>query len=189
MAVERAQQIIDQVAKERERFIEWVRGVPDDVWANTSPDGTWQARDYVAHLAAIDPLLTAWFRSLQRERSEGGTGGGGRQRFDIDEWNEGQILERRSRAIDELFAEMEKHRVDLNAALAGFTDEQLDQTIHFGGDAKRSPRELPLHMFLSGWAYHDRWHMEDARRAIAGEPEQPFGDASFEQAMQGRGEP
>jgi len=143
MAVERAQQIIDQAAKERARFIEWVRGVPHEVWTNTSPDGTWQARDYVAHLATIDPLL----------------------------------------------ADMEKHRVDLNAALAGFTDEQLDQTIHFGGDAKRSPRELPLHMFLSGWAYHDRWRMEDARRAIAGEPEQPFGDASFEQAMQGRGEP
>jgi hypothetical protein len=114
MAVERAQQIIDQAAKERMRFIEWVHRVPNDVWANTSPDGTWQARDYVAHLASIDPLLTAWFRSLQRE--------------------------------------------------------------------------LPLHMFLSGWAYHDRWHMEDARRAIAGEPEQPFGDASFEQAMQGRSE-
>jgi hypothetical protein len=188
MAVERAQKIIDQAAEERTRFIEWVRGVPHEVWANTSPDGTWQARDYVAHLASIDPLLTAWFRSLQRERSERGTGDGG-QRFDIDEWNERQILERRGRAFDELLADMEKHRVDLNAALDAFTDEQLDQTIHFGGDAKRSPRELPLHMFLSGWAYHDRWHMEDARRAIAGAPEQPFGDASFEQAMQGRGAP
>ena len=178
MAVERAQQIIDLAAKERARFIEWVRGVPHEGWAHTSPDGTWQARDYVAHLAAIDPLLTAWFRSLQRDRSEGGTGGGGRP-FDIDDWNEKQILERRGRAIDELLADMEKHRVDLNATLARFTDEQLDRTFHFGGDNKRSPRDLKVGEFLRGLVYHDRWHMEDARRAIAGEPEQPFGDEAF----------
>ena len=182
MAAERAQQIIDQAEDERRRFVEWVRSVPDAAWPNMSPDGTWQARDYVAHLAAIDPLLTAWFRSVQQPASAGGGAGS----FSIDDWNEEQIVARRGQSIEALLEEMTAHRIELNAALAGFTDGQLDREIHFGGDNKRSPRDLPFVLFLRGWAYHDRWHMEDARRAIAGEPEQPFGDQAFEQAMQGQ---
>lgn len=184
MAVERAQQVIDKMAEERARFVSWVRAVPDEQWANVSPDGTWQARDYVAHLASIDPLLVGLMRNFQADgRIEEGSGLG--RAFDIDEWNEGKILERRTRSIEELIADMAANRVVLNAAMAGFTDGQLDRGFHFGGDAKRSPRDLQVHQFLSGLVYHDRWHMEDARRALEGEPEQPFGDAA-RAAMQQR---
>lgn len=175
MAVPRAQETIDKAASERAHFVDWVRGVPEEQWSRTSPEGIWQARDYVAHLASIDPLITGWFCSIQTP----GQGSGFTRSFNIDEWNEERILARRDKSIDDLLAELESTRVDLNAALAGFTDEQLDDTVHFGGDAKRAPRDVPLHVFLSGWVYHDRWHMEDARRAIAGEAEQPFGDEAF----------
>jgi hypothetical protein len=77
---------------------------------------------------------------------------------------------------------MARNRADLTDALAGFTDEQLDSTIHFGGDSKRAPRDIALFAYLSGWVFHDRWHTEDARRAIAGEAEQPFGDEAFARA-------
>jgi len=183
MVAQRTQEIIDKVAAERQRFVEWVRSVPAESWGNCSTDGTWQARDYVAHLASIDPLLTAWFRSVQR----GETGGAGGPGFSIDDWNEEAILDRRKRSIDELLEEMAGFRIELNAALAGFTDGHLDSVIHFGGDNKRAPRDIPLHLFLSFWLYHDRWHAEDARRAIAGEPEQPFGDEAFAQTTQSRG--
>ena len=183
MVVERAQQVIDAAAKERAKFIEWVRSVPPESWSKVSPDGRWQARDYVAHLASIDPLLTGLMRTFQRDGSFDG-GSGAAQRFSIDEWNEGQILERRTRSIEELTAEMEKDRVGLNAAFADFTDEQLDGTFHFGGDAKRSPHDLKVHQFLSGLVFHDRWHMEDARRAMDGESEQPFGDEAFAKMTQ-----
>jgi hypothetical protein len=183
MAVERAQKAINKMADERARFIEWVRSVPQEKWSNLSPDGMWQARDYVAHLASIDPLLTGLIRSFQTS-GEVGRGPDGRP-FSIDDWNEGQILERRTRPIEDLIADMEKHRIDLNAALADLTDEQLDRTFHFGGDKSRSPRDLKIAEFLNGLVYHDRWHMEDARRAIAGETEQAFGDEAFEGMMRG----
>jgi len=144
----------------------------------------WQARDYVAHLASIDPLLTALMRIFQ-SGGEVGRGSDGRS-FSIDDWNEKQILERRARPIEDLIADMGKHRVDLNAAMAGFTDEQLDTTFHFGGDKSRSPRDVTIAQFLNGLVYHDRWHMEDARRALEGRAEQPFGDAAFESMLHGR---
>jgi hypothetical protein len=185
MAVERVQQVIDKMAEERARFVAWIRQVPAERWASLSPDGKWQARDYVAHLASIDPLLVGLMRAFQAEgRVDDGSGSG--RRFDIDEWNERQILERRERSIEELLGDMERHRVDLNAAMADFTDEQLERSFHFGGDAKRAPREVQVHQFLNGLVYHDRWHMEDARRAMDGEQEQPFGDAAWDQMLHGQ---
>ncbi len=179
MPVQRAQEIIDRAAEERRRLIEFVRRVQADHWRDHSPGGSWQARDYVAHLAAIDLPLTAWFQALQAPGRQGGPGSA----FDIDQWNEEQVLARRDCTIDQLLDEMGRHREDLAAALADFTDEQLDSTIHFGGDSKRAPRDLPLYSFLSAWVFHDRWHMEDARRAVAGGPEQPFGDEAFARAL------
>jgi hypothetical protein len=154
--------------------MEFVRSTPRESWHNTSPGATWQARDYVAHLASIDPLLAAAMRDWQSASADGMGGS-----FSIDDWNEEQILARRSTPIPDLLDEMERNRADLNAALADFTDEQLDQMMHFAGDSKRAPRDVPVHLFLTFWAFHDRWHMEDARRAIAGEEEQAFGDAAM----------
>jgi hypothetical protein len=185
MTAERAQDVIDSMAEERRRLVAWVRDVPQEHWGRLSPDGIWQARDYVAHLASIDPLLTALMRIFQSGGEPGGRGSDGRP-FSIDDWNEGQILERRSRSVDDLLADLERSRVDLNAALADFTDEQLERTFRFGGDKSRSPRDVKVHEFLNGLVHHDRWHMEDARRAIEGEPEQPFNDASFERALRER---
>ena len=183
MVVERARAVIDRLGEERQRFVEWVRSVPDSEWPGASPEGAWQGRDYVAHLASIDPLLTGLMRIFQNEGTVP-SGSDGRP-FSIDDWNEKQILERRTRPIESLLTDMAQHRVELNAAIADFTDEQLDRTFHYGGDNKRSPRELAVAQFLTALVHHDRWHMEDARRAMAGEAEQAFGDAAFEQMLQG----
>jgi hypothetical protein len=179
MTADRAQRAIEKMAKERQSFIAWVQSVSPEDWARLSPDGMWQARDYVAHLASIDPLLVGIMRSFQREGGMREAGEAAR-RFSIDDWNEEQILSRREHSIDELIFEMDQRRADLNIAMAAFTDEQLDRTFHFGGDKSRSPREVQVGEFLRGLVYHDRWHMEDARRAIAGEAEQQFGDNAFE---------
>jgi DinB superfamily len=179
MPVARAQDVVKRAAEERATFVEFIRGVPEVQWSNTAADGRWQARDYVAHLASIDPLITAWFRRVQT----GGDTSSGHGDFSIDDWNEEMILARRSTSIDDLIDEMARNRDELDAALSDFTDEQLDSTIHFAGDSKRAARDVPLHLYLQGWLFHDRWHTEDARRALSGEPEQPFGDEAFAKAM------
>lgn len=184
MAVERAQQVIDKMAEERTRFVEWVRSVPEETWSSMAEAGMWQARDYVAHLASIDPLLVGLVRIFQ-SGGEAGRGSDGRP-FSIDDWNEKQVLERRTRAIESLLADLETNRVPLDAAIADFTDEQLDRTFHFGGDKSRSPREVAVHQFLNGVVHHDRWHMEDAKRALEGKAEQAFGDDEWSSMMQGR---
>jgi len=185
MPVQRAQDAIDKLAEEREAFVAWVRSVPEDQWSNVAEGGIWQARDYVAHLASIDPLLTSLMRIFQSRNEVSGRGSDGRA-FSIDDWNEGQILERRTHTIESLLADAEALRPALNAAIADFTDEQLDTNFHFGGDKSRSPRDLTIGQFLAGLVYHDRWHMEDAKRALSGAGEQAFGDAAWDTMMQAR---
>jgi hypothetical protein len=184
MVAKRARKAIDKFAEEREKFIAWVRSVPDDQWSNMAAGGMWQARDYIAHLASIDPLLTGLVRIFQSTGAPPATGSDGRP-FSIDDWNEKQILGLRDRSIESLIADMEGHRADLVAAIADFTDEQLDRTFHFGGDKSRSPRDVTVGEFLQGVVYHDRWHMEDARRCLEKQPEQAFGDATFESMIKG----
>lgn len=186
MVVEQAQHVIARLAEEREAFVAWVRTVPEEQWANVAHGGMWRARDYVAHLASIDPLLVAIVRGFQ-SGSDTARDSAGRT-FSIDEWNDERILERRDRTTEELLAELEAHRPALNDAIAEFTDEQLDQTFHFGGDKSRAPRDVKVGDFLRGLVYHDRWHMEDAKRALEGREEQPFGDAAWAAAMQERSE-
>ena len=184
MVAERAQRVIEKLAEERRAFVAWVRDVPDGQWANMADGGIWQARDYVAHLASIDPLLVAIIRGFQSESAADRDATG--RAFSIDEWNEDQILERRERPVEDLLTEMEGARPALNDAIAGLTDEQLERTFHFGGDKSRAPRDVKVGDFLRGLVYHDRWHMEDARRALNGEPEQLFGDAAWAAAMKER---
>lgn len=182
MVNKRAQRVIDRMAEEREAFVAWVRTVPERQWTNIAEGGMWQARDYVAHLASIDPLLVAIVRGFQsgseRARDEAG------RISSIDEWNEERILERRERSAMELLSELEANRPALDDAVADFTNEQLDRTFHFGGDKSRAPRDVKVVDFLNGLVYHDRWHMEDAKRALEGREEQPFGDAAWSSTME-----
>ena len=164
-------------------MIAWVHGVPDEHWSRLAPEGQWQARDYISHLASIDPLLVGIMRSFQRENAPSTESERQVQRFSIDDWNEGEIMKRRGHSIDELINEMREQRSSLNDALAALTDEQLDRTFHFGGDKSRSPRDVKVANSLLALVHHDSWHMEDARRAIEGEPEQPFGDKAFNRML------
>ncbi|MEX0785703.1 MAG: DinB family protein, partial [Dehalococcoidia bacterium] len=135
-------------------------------------------------LASIDPLLVSIVRGFQSGNDTARDSAG--RAFSIDEWNEERILERRERTTEELLSELDAHRPALNEAIADFTDEQLDHTFHFGGDKSRAPRDVKVGDFLNGLVYHDRWHMEDAKRALEGRGEQPFGDAAWASAMRAR---
>jgi hypothetical protein len=38
--------------------------------------------------------------------------------------------------------------------------------MHFAGDNKRGPGDLPLKLFLAGWAQHDPIHVADMIKAL-----------------------
>ncbi|MDO8613459.1 MAG: hypothetical protein Q7R32_11660, partial [Dehalococcoidia bacterium] len=53
------------------------------------------------------------------------------------------------------------------------TDEDISRVMHFQGDAKRSPANLPLKAFLMGWSLHDPIHVADMLKALPERADDP----------------
>jgi hypothetical protein len=167
----RSEAIVTEIEEYREAFERWCRSLSEEELTRPVPGSDWQVKDFISHLATIDRTVATWFQSMAR--GGGGPASGessGRASdsgdFSIDTWNNAQVAKRRDWPLDQIFDEARETRAVVIDALRAFTDEQLEQTIAFGGDSKRAPTSLKLGQYLSGWAKHDPIHVNDMIRAL-----------------------
>jgi hypothetical protein len=167
--------VIAAITENRTRFEAFCYSLSQEQLNRAVPNSTWIVRDFAAHLGALDNALLNWFALA---------GGGAKadfsidadgRAFDVDEFNDAEVASRRDWPLRSIFAEAEVNRRKLISAIAELTDEQIDRPMHFGGDSKRPPADLPLRTFLQGWAQHDPIHVADMMKAL---PELA-GDASI----------
>ena len=97
-----------------------------------------------------------------RDRLRNADGG----KFDVDNWNDLQVQERRALDVEGVLAEAAKSRADLKVLMLALTDEDLARTLRFGGDSKRAASEIPFGAYLRGWCKHDPMHAMDMSRAL-----------------------
>jgi hypothetical protein len=165
-ASEKVAKVIDTIKQERVRFEAFCRSLSDEELARPVPNSTWVVRDFAAHLATLDTEIVRWFGGVARGIPDETVRNADGQPFDIDVWNDRTVAERRGWTLDEMFAEAAANREKLIATLEKLTDEHIDTVVHFAGDNKRPPSEVPLRLFLSGWAYHDAIHVADMLKAL-----------------------
>ena len=163
--IPRVQEIVDQITAERARFEHFCRSLSEEELRRDVLGSTWQVKDFISHLATIDRSVGAWFTSLADGASSRGDGERS-DAWDVDRYNEEAVAKRRERSVEELLAEAARTRADLIRVLDRFTEEQVNGTIHFGGDSKRPPSEIPLARYLQGWARHDVIHVADMLKAL-----------------------
>ncbi len=156
-----------RIAAERARFEQFSRSLSTEELQRPVPDSTWVVKDFISHLATIDAPISAWFGSIA-DGTSAGLGGRGEhgEVWDVDRFNDAKAAERRARSLDEIFAEAARERAALVAALGRLTAAQLAGTIHFGGDSKRPPSDIPLGRYLQGWSRHDVIHVADMLKAL-----------------------
>jgi hypothetical protein len=118
--------------------------------------------------------MTQWLEDLAsgKEVPLGATDG---VRWDVDAFNDAQVVARRSWPLDQVLAEAAQNRTKLVEALQSLAGPQIDRTMHFDGDAKRSGGDISVRLFLGGWAQHDPIHAADMLKAL---PERA-GDAAL----------
>ena len=143
----------------RERFEAFSRSLSADELALDVPQATWTVKDYIAHLATIDIWVGDWFEHQAdgkpwRPRGEEGAA------FNIDTWNEAEVVARRSASVEDLLAEGARHRERLWAAVDRFTPEVLEAKFDFHHHSITFLRYLEL------WASHDPAHAADMCRAL-----------------------
>ncbi len=162
---EQVQAVMAELDEHRDRYAAFCRSLKDNELQSPVPQSTWLVRDFIAHLATIDRPVMQMFQGIRDGRGSDARGEGG-VRWDVDDWNEAQVQERRSRTVEDLLAEAADVRSELRDVMAGFTAEDLDYVMKFGGDAKRPPGEVKLGAYLRGWCKHDPMHAVDMLRGI-----------------------
>ncbi len=160
------ERVIEAIRENRRRFEAFCYSLTEEQLMRPVPGSTWVVRDFAAHLDTLDTALLRWFRGVTAGGSvDAGVDGTGAP-FDVDAFNDAQVAERRAWPLERIFAEAEANRALLIESMLPLTDEQIDQPMHFAGDAKRGPGDLPLKHFLMGWAQHDPIHVADMIKAL-----------------------
>jgi hypothetical protein len=157
--------VVETLRENRERFIEFSRSLSAEELVRPVPASSWEVRDFIAHLGTLDVPLARFFETIARgEAAPSGSPGDALQ--DVDAFNDAQVLARRAWPLDQVLAEAAQNRAKLIPALESLSGPQIEQSMHFPGDAKRGPGDVPLKLFLTGWAQHDPIHAADMLRAL-----------------------
>jgi hypothetical protein len=162
----RVEAVIAELDGHRARFEAFCRSLRPGELARPVPGSDWAVRDFIAHLATIDAPVTRMFLTYQGASPPNGDPGGEGPAWSVDRWNQGRVDERRERGVEDLLVEAATSRARCREALAAFTEEQLEQTMRFGGDSKRPASEIRLLDYLRGWCKHDPMHAVDMIRAL-----------------------
>ena len=166
--------IIDSIRGHRETFGRFCRSLSEEEMARPVPDSSWVVKDFVSHLGTLDPELARTFEAAASGHPEDAGRNADGSPFDLDGFNDAQVAERRDWPLERILAEAAGNRAALIETLERLSDEDVSRVMHFQGDAKRSPANLPLKAFLMGWSLHDPIHVADMLKALperAGDPE------------------
>ena len=169
MTTELARGVIEAIRENRKRFEAFCYSLSEDELNRPVPQSTWVVRDFAAHLGTLDSELARWFAGTHGDAATGADG----NPLDVDAFNDACVEDRRSWPLERVFAEAAEQRAALVEVLESMTDEQVNRTVHFGGDAKRKGGDLPLNLFLAGWAQHDPIHVADMLKALPERAEDP----------------
>lgn len=157
-------QVIGAIEENRRRLEAFCYSLSEEQLNRRVPQSTWVVRDFAAHLATLDIMLSRMFAAAIDGNADSSRIDD--KPFDVDAFNDAVVAERREWPLERVFAEAADNRGALVEVLAQLTDEQIDRTMHFGADAKRKAGDLPLKLFLAGWAQHDPIHAADMLKAL-----------------------
>ena len=165
--------IIGSIRGHREKFERFCLSLSEEELARPVPDSTWIVKEFVSHLGTLDPELARTFEAAASGHPEDAGRNADGTPFDLDGYNDAQVAGRRDWPLERILAEAAGKRAALIETLERLTDEDISRVMHFQGDAKRSPAQLPLKVFLMGWSLHDPIHVADMLKALPERADDP----------------
>lgn len=158
---EKLTRVIEDTRAHRARFEDFCRTLTVADSELVVPGSHWRVKEYISHLATIDGWVGRWFEAVTRGRIEPAESAGARA-FDIDAWNEEQVVERRDRSVEALLEEAAERRASLFETMERFGPEQLAMRFDFRG------RNISFHSYLRAWSLHDPAHAREMLTALEG---------------------
>lgn len=173
MTSDTVRRIAETFQVNRDRFETFCHSLSEEELARPVPNSDWQVKDFISHLATLDAEVTRWFQAVMEGDTSGPSENPDGSEFDIDEWNEEAVAQRREWTLDQILAEAAPNRQRMLDTLTRMTDEDINQIVHFGGDKKRDPADVPFKLFLHGLARHDPIHVADMLKALPQRADDP----------------
>jgi uncharacterized damage-inducible protein DinB len=166
MASDTISRIAQQFRDNRDRFEAFCRSLSDEELSRPVPDSDWTVKDFIAHLGTLDTELIRWFEAVREGTTDEPARSADGSPFDVDNWNNAIVADRNEWSLDQIFDEAASNRERLLASLEKLDDAKIEQTVHFPGDNKRPPADVPFKLFLLGLARHDPIHVADMLKAL-----------------------
>ncbi len=163
---ETVQGVIQSIVEHRQRFERFCRSLSEEELGRPVPGSSWVVKQFISHLGTLDPEMARSFEGAAEGRPEEASRHVDGSPFDLDAFNDARVAERREWPLERILEEASRNRAALIETLGRLTDEDIAQVVHFRGDNKRSPADLPLKVFLLGWARHDPIHAADMLKAL-----------------------
>jgi len=173
VASETIERLKQQFRTNREQFVVFCRSLSDEELERPVPDSTYRVKDFASHLATLDTELVRWFEAVREGRTDAPARSADGSKFDVDKFNDAVVAERRNWSLDQIFGEAAANRKRLLTALEALDEEAIGRTVHFSGDNKRPPADVPFKLFLFGLARHDNIHAADMLKALPERADDP----------------
>jgi hypothetical protein len=151
--------VIDTTIRERARFEAFCRSLTSGELVAPIEGTHWRVKECLSHLATIDIWVGEWFAAWAADRAFAFRNPDGSP-FNIDTWNEEQVMRLRDAGVDEILVEAARHREPLLATMATFSTPQLEREFDFRGNRITFLRYLQL------WTMHDAAHSWDALKGL-----------------------
>ena len=150
-------QLLDDMRASGRDFVETVRQIPADRWAEGRYEEGWTARDILAHVASIEwtyPRLLSLAALPPEERDADKRSGSG-----VADYNQRQVGKRKDASVEELIEEFERNRAATIAAVAEADESLLDQHIRSAGGTEGTAAEVLNFVAV----IHVQQHLDDIR--------------------------
>jgi Mycothiol maleylpyruvate isomerase N-terminal domain len=166
MTSETIEGLVQQFRTNRTRFQAFCFSLSDEELERPVPNSTYRVKDFASHLATLDTELIRWFEAVREGKADEPRRSADGSPFDVDKWNDAAVAERRDWSLTQIFDEAAENRTHLLEALRELEDEHINQIVHFAGDNKRPPADIPFKLFLAGLSRHDPIHVADMLKAL-----------------------
>jgi mycothiol maleylpyruvate isomerase-like protein len=173
MTSDTIERLTQQFRINRTRFQAFCMSLSDEELERPVPNSTYRVKDFATHLGTLDPQLVRWFDAVREGKTDQPSESPDGSPFDVDQFNDRVVAERRDWSLDQIFDEAESNRKAMLEALQKLDDEKIDQVVHFNGDNKRGPADVQFKLFLSGLARHDPIHVADMLKALPDRAKDP----------------
>lgn len=168
------EKVVATIKDERTRFEAFCRSLSaEELERMVPPDNKWSVKDFTAHLGSLDTEMIRWFDGVAAGAPDQPIHNVDGTPFNIDHWNDRIVGKRHDWTLDQIFDEAAANRANLIASLEKLSEENVETVTRFGGDNKRAAADIPLKLFLLGWARHDAIHVADMLKALPEHADDP----------------